>query len=88
MTHTTAEPLPTPNAHWKVTVEFTSDDGIGPPDTTTISQTGYWVDSLRPVNECVAITMSQVVQMLLGSGQLVRASEFRESAEAFADAVD
>lgn len=74
-------------ANWKLTIEFTSDDGEGPPDTTVISQTGDWQSDQGqvPVNESVAITMSYMLKMLMESGHMVGPSTFRESADAFSD---
>jgi len=71
---------------WNLTLSITTDDLQGPPSTTVISQEGNWQDGshMRPVNECVAITMSAVMDMLLKSGQLVRQSDKKGSEEAFA----
>ena len=38
----------------------------------------------RPVNECIAISMGQLMQSLLASGHLIRPSSFADSVEAFA----
>lgn len=70
---------------WKLRLEMTTDDDSGP-ETTVIETTGsHDGNGSRPVNECVAINMAYICQMLLASGRIVSPSDMAETVAAFGD---
>lgn len=71
---------------WKLTLEVETDQGIDGKESTKIEVTGTSGDEggTRAVNECIAISMAGVCEMLIASGRVVGPSTIKESAEAFA----
>lgn len=58
-------------AHWTVTLDFSSDDGEGCSDLKIQISNLWESEHDRSCDECVAQTMGYIVAMLRESGQIV-----------------
>ena len=75
---------------WKLRLEFQTDDGFVDGLTqTNIELVGEHNDALkRPVNECIAIDIANLIQMFLENGSVSGASDINQTAEAFLDTIN
>lgn len=70
---------------WTLAIEVETDQGVDGKHTTKLEVTGAnsGDGGTRAVNECIAIDMATLCEMLLASGRLVCQSTMEESADAF-----
>lgn len=69
---------------WKLRLEVESEDADSDPNTLVIETSGtHNSEHPRPVNECIAIDMSFVCEMLCASGKIVSPSGIVATRRAF-----
>jgi|VirMetMinimDraft_7_1064189.scaffolds.fasta_scaffold97385_2 hypothetical protein len=68
---------------WTIRLEFVLDEGEGEKRRTILETTGEHWNTKRAVNECIAIDMSSIMQMLLKSGNLILPTDLKSTVEAF-----
>ena len=74
---------------WKLRLELQSDDGFDDGvSQTNIELAGEHKGSKRPVNECIANDMANIIHMLLEGGAIVGSSDLNETAEAFLETIN
>ena len=74
---------------WKLRLELQYDEGFDEGvSQTNIELAGEHKGSKRPVNECIANDMANIIHMLLEGGAIVGSSDLNETAEAFVDTVN
>ena len=67
---------------WKIRLEFVSEADEGENRRTILETTGEHRITEPPVNECIAIDMASIMQMLLKSGNLIRSTDLKSTVQA------
>jgi hypothetical protein len=72
---------------WRLRLDLVCDLGPDGETETNFELTGEQETQSgdRPVNECIAIDMGNLCQMILSSNRVACASTFEDTSEAFAD---